>query len=541
VFDPSLSRGKIFCLVTAGWWESWCEYTGFDRDTVPASSSESPPSPSSSSAPPPFEDIGDSGVKKSDIRPRAIDNRALLQVLHPSSPILSLHPHLQEHTDFVFLNAAAFALLQSWYGGGPVVERRVVVRGLMEELLIELHPVSLLFCYVDESGRMIREVRRPAGEEPREGKEEHEWEERRRAEQARLRVFSKDTTLRGIIDELRPPFAVRETGEKLEGRIWRRVDREESKQHAAQLSAELSNGIKSENGSSAGHEGDEEGVRWELVHEKEYSNTLEFLDWTSGIEIALEYRHPQDPQRWCRSAGVKGSRWREFEVGDDIDAMDTQNKCQPSQTLCTSSPSLLSSRQPSLTVCFFCLSASVSVQGTSLSSVRLILRRASCSFTSRAGQTNVSSCYSLQCTQCLRFLSPCLSLLHAPALTCGCCLCPVLLLRSGDEWQPVDSAKLGPKSLFTTGAKEPYSKSSSLQRDVNKYNTQGRPVEKGAVGLRNLGNTSAHRDTAATASSVPASLSPPSLPCISALFIQLLHEFNHTEHDPDASADRLLH
>ena len=65
------------------------------------------------------------------------------------------------------------------------------------------------------------------------------------------------------------------------------------------------------------------------MHEKEYNSTLEFLDWTSGMDIALEYRHPLQPERWCRSSGKKkGEAWRDFEPGDEVDALDTQNKWQ---------------------------------------------------------------------------------------------------------------------------------------------------------------------------------------------------------------------
>ena len=95
----------------------------------------------------------------------------------------------------MFLNSDAFALLHGWYGGGPVIERRVVSRGWMEELIIELHPITLLYCYVDEDGRIVRAVKAPPGEEDVDGAAE-DGAQRSRLAQRRLCTFSKDATPR---------------------------------------------------------------------------------------------------------------------------------------------------------------------------------------------------------------------------------------------------------------------------------------------------------------------------------------------------------
>ena len=332
VFDPSLTRGKVFCLVVVSWWEEWCEYTGFDRDTVPPPFAPFHPShphsssPSPSSPPqPPLEDP-DAIVKKSTHRPGPINNSPLLRLLHPHLPLHALHPHLQEHTDFVFLNHAAFSLLLSWYGGGPSIERQVVSRGFVEELIIELHPITLLFCYVDEQGRIIRSIAAPPAGGGGGGREEgidgavEDERGRRVLAKRRMATFSKDTTLRALINQLRPPFAVDSAGNPLEGRVWLR--------QAVAVAAPR--GEERDGGSAPVRTEEDEDEEFELVHEKEYSSTLEFLDWTSGMDIAVEYRHPQHPERWCRSSGKKkGDTWRDFEVGDEVDALDTQNKWSP--------------------------------------------------------------------------------------------------------------------------------------------------------------------------------------------------------------------
>ena len=57
-----------------------------------------------------------------------------------------------------------------------------------------------------------------------------------------------------------------------------------------------------------------------------------------------------------------------------------------------------------------------------------------------------------------------------------------------DEKRPFNDKRLAPRSLYTTGARDAAA-SRQQSRDGLKYNTQGKPMEKGVVGLRNLGNT----------------------------------------------------
>ena len=309
LFDPALQRGKQFCLLTVTWYEQWCDYTGFDKDTVPPPATSTSATSTHQSMPP--LDDPDSVVKKSGQRPGPIDNRPLLQIVDTTHPLHLLHPHVQEHTDFVFLPSACYELLVRLYGGGPRIERTVVVRGLHEELAIELHPISLIFRYVDEHGRIVDD-----GSE-RDGGTDID----------RVRTFSVDTTLRGVVDELRPPFAVaKDTGERLEGRVWKK---REASRDRNDIRAAKREEVKEETSEPAGQdEGQQSDDRWELVHEREYGNTLEFLDWTSGVEISVEYKHPLDPTRWCRpSAAYQGQDWRErLKEGDELDALDTQAK-----------------------------------------------------------------------------------------------------------------------------------------------------------------------------------------------------------------------
>ena len=313
LFDPSLQRGKLFCLLAVSWYEQWCDYTGFDKDTIPAPATASSASSSSASQPsmPPLDDP-DSVLKKSGQRPGSIDNKPLLQLIDTTHPLRLLHPHVQEHTDFVFLSSGCYELLARLYGGGPRIERAVVVRGLHEELVIELHPISLIFCYVDENGRIVD------GSNEKDGAG---------TEADRVRTFSVDTTLRGVVDELRPPFAVAKgTGERLEGRVWKRREASNNSKPAKREETKEKEDETADRGGVEDGQQSDDG--WELVHEREYGNSLEFLDWTSGVEIAVEYRHSQDPTRWCRSsAAYQDKDWRDrLKEGDELDALDTQAK-----------------------------------------------------------------------------------------------------------------------------------------------------------------------------------------------------------------------
>jgi len=395
LFDPSLQRGKQFCLLPVTWYEQWCDYTGFDKDTIPPPPTSHTATSPTQPAMPPLDDP-DSIVKKtSGHRPGPIDTRPLLQIVDTSRPLHLLHAHLQEHTDFVFLPSPCYELLARLYGGGPKIERSVVVRGLHEELVIELHPISVVFCYVDENGRIV--------------------DDDSAADSDRVRTFSVDTTLRRVVDELRPPFAVAKgSGERLEGRVWK-------KREAAGSSKDIKPAAKREevkekedetSDTTSQSNGQQSADRWELVHEREYGNTLEFLDWTSGVEIAVEYRHPTaDPPRWCRSsAAYQAADWRErLAEGDELDALDTQTKWYES----------------------------------------VVKQR-------KDNQVHI----------------------HFKGWQ-----------EKWNEWRDISSEKLALKSLYTTGARDP-SVAKQQARDVSKYNTTGRPVERGTVGLRNLGNTS---------------------------------------------------
>ena len=57
----------------------------------------------------------------------------------------ALRPDIQEYTDYAVVPASVWALLEKWYGGGPVLPRSVITRGQghLKENVVELWPFVL--------------------------------------------------------------------------------------------------------------------------------------------------------------------------------------------------------------------------------------------------------------------------------------------------------------------------------------------------------------------------------------------------------------
>ncbi|KAK4408742.1 Ubiquitin carboxyl-terminal hydrolase 5 [Sesamum angolense] len=114
------------------WWQNWLEYVNQNQsgNVNDGSSSEHHGSVSSST------------LK----RPSCIDNSDLIDetVSEDSALGIELHDTLVEGTDYILLPQEVWNQLYSWYGGGPVLPRKVINTGLSQtELSVEVYPLRL--------------------------------------------------------------------------------------------------------------------------------------------------------------------------------------------------------------------------------------------------------------------------------------------------------------------------------------------------------------------------------------------------------------
>ncbi|KAL7124612.1 hypothetical protein ABFS83_14G060800 [Erythranthe nasuta] len=124
--------GDTFYLITQRWWQDWLEYVNQNQtgNVNDGSSSEHHTSVSSTA------------LK----RPSCIDNSDLIDEAVPedSATGIELLDTLVEGTDYILLPEEVWNQLYSWYGGGPLLARKVINTGLSQtELSVEVYPLQL--------------------------------------------------------------------------------------------------------------------------------------------------------------------------------------------------------------------------------------------------------------------------------------------------------------------------------------------------------------------------------------------------------------
>ncbi|XP_052187763.1 ubiquitin carboxyl-terminal hydrolase 5 isoform X2 [Diospyros lotus] len=130
--ESQTKEGDTFYMITQRWWQDWLQYVNQNQTTTinDGSSTEWPDS------------IGLSNLK----RPSAIDNSDLIYKAAPedSTSGIELHDTLVEGTDYILLPQEVWNKLYAWYGGGPVLARKVINSGLSQtELAVEVYPLRL--------------------------------------------------------------------------------------------------------------------------------------------------------------------------------------------------------------------------------------------------------------------------------------------------------------------------------------------------------------------------------------------------------------
>lgn len=170
-----MKQGGPVYVVSAKWYVSWMFYMGFDGSNYvrARSMSQCSGSMSRSLSPKPVsilaedeDNDNDPGPpallsQSSNMRPGEIDNSGILEETTEAStsPILKLKPNLKEFTDYIVVSPKLWFMLQRWYGGGPTIEREVIVAGDKSSThLAELYPLVLNCRSTSKKGNQGRVV-----------------------------------------------------------------------------------------------------------------------------------------------------------------------------------------------------------------------------------------------------------------------------------------------------------------------------------------------------------------------------------------------
>ena len=121
-FDPdNLVANELFFVIAKAWWSSWIQYINSG-------------------------DMGDSNNVLHAHRPGPINNSNLLE-----QDQLRLHANLTEKKEYMIITEPLWDALYHWYGGGPIISRRVI-KAYNKKLELELYPLLLHICVCNKNG-----------------------------------------------------------------------------------------------------------------------------------------------------------------------------------------------------------------------------------------------------------------------------------------------------------------------------------------------------------------------------------------------------
>ncbi|ERN11918.1 ubiquitin carboxyl-terminal hydrolase 5 [Amborella trichopoda] len=127
--EAHVKEGDIFYIITFRWWQEWLEYVYQDMTSTTNNESSS-----------------HSSNYYNPRRPLVIDNSDLISNMICEGPDvdIELHAALVEGTDYILLPEDVWKQFHNWYGGGPVLARRVINLGLSQmDLTVEVYPLHL--------------------------------------------------------------------------------------------------------------------------------------------------------------------------------------------------------------------------------------------------------------------------------------------------------------------------------------------------------------------------------------------------------------
>lgn len=233
---------------------------------------------------------------------------------------VELRPELQEGVDFTLLNWDAYMRLCEFYGGGPSIIRKVVLVGLSQMELVDLHPLLLLITPIEAPapGRVALHQRRvksaPKSALLSDLVEELKPQAMIDAARAHADAMPAARDPATGLEVVRAPLTDAEARSRVEGRVWKKKAVAEGAQAPA-ASASIQ-------GAAAATPS--EFVRaWEICSKAEMASKLEFLEIPNGTDLVVEWRLAG--QAWSRRGSGK-AEWTDFAVGDIIDVLDPEGK-----------------------------------------------------------------------------------------------------------------------------------------------------------------------------------------------------------------------
>ena len=250
---------------------------------------------------------------------------------------IQLRTDLQEGVDFTLLNYDAYMRLCEWYGGGPTISRKVVLVGLSQLEMVDLHPQLLVMTPLvpPAPGRVVLEQRRikPFPKSMLLSEVIDEQKPQHLLEIARV-AFEAEPEQRNAEGKVIPKLGVRE---RVVGRVWRLKTTPATAAAGAGAAAPAATAAAAASSSTppapvpnlaalaASLTPPEFKLRFECHPKLDMGSKLEFLEWSQGHEILIEYRMANQP--WSRTGNGK-ENWTDFAVGDVVDVLDPDGKCQ---------------------------------------------------------------------------------------------------------------------------------------------------------------------------------------------------------------------
>ena len=291
-YRSELQLNHLYYIISAVWFQQWCIYTGYNGDATQLSSGNENNNRALSTRPGPI-----------DCTSIIIPDRSWYEIKKSSV------------NELIILNQSAYTLLSSWYGivNNIEIKRKCIAVGFHRELRIDLYPIFLKLNILQlNSANEIQSMILPYNEK------------------TRLIDIINENYQKNYHIPQRPPSYL--SGATLDGRLW--VHAESLNQPSTLQINELQrvysdgtqNGIShstSELDATEQHAA-ESADSWQLLDITRYDNTLDELEYDSGITLLLEYRNSRG--EWSKSSSNKPWPIIDWSVGDKCDALDSQHK-----------------------------------------------------------------------------------------------------------------------------------------------------------------------------------------------------------------------